>query len=118
MKKSDLKTGHLVETRNGDIALVLLGTDRGDVITGGFDIPTNMPQTTWGPLDAYNDDLLYATNSVFGIIPEGDIMKVYGLPNTGNRLLHALNKNERELLWDRDAMRKEDQEKTFEELVK
>ena len=66
MEKKDLKSGMVVETRNGKLGLILLGSPNGDVIAGnGFD------KGSWMTLNAFNSDL---TNSV---LSECDIIKVY-----------------------------------------
>ena len=66
MKKSDLKTGMWIETRNGQKWIVLLGTDDGDVVVhedendgfkGGFN-----------PLEIYEEDLLSRRQREFDII--------------------------------------------------
>jgi hypothetical protein len=56
MKKSELKTGMWVEVeqilgehKSISMAIVLLGTENGDIISG----------QTWCPLDSYDEDLEY-----------------------------------------------------------
>ena len=48
MKKSDLKSGMVLEFSNGERAVVLLGTKQGDIYSGD----------TWGQLHTYSDDLI------------------------------------------------------------
>ena len=61
MTKADLKTGMIVENRMGAKAMVLLGTEKGDMITG----------ETWMPLFALEDNLTCPN------INYADIVKVY-----------------------------------------
>lgn len=49
MKKQDLKTGMILEFKNEDKAMVLLGTETGDIYVG----------ETWGDLQSLNDDMEY-----------------------------------------------------------
>lgn len=71
MKKSDLKTGMLVENRGGRRGLVLLGTEKGDIIAAWGNKKGN---ETWNLLDSFDDDLNLITsfgsdaNNVFSIV--------------------------------------------------
>ena len=49
MKKSDLKTGMIIEFMNGVLGMVLLGTENGDIVSGG----------TWFPLSDHSDEMLF-----------------------------------------------------------
>jgi hypothetical protein len=69
MKKSDLKSGMIIERRNGDKGMVLLNTSKGDIIGGGG----GSGYKTWGGLDNYNDDLTYNSCGIHGY----DIVKIY-----------------------------------------
>ena len=48
MKKSDLKTGMWVVSKNGAKGIIMLDTNDGDIISG---------DTLWCNLKSYNDDL-------------------------------------------------------------
>lgn len=61
MKKSDLKTGMIVEIRNGRTMKVLLGTSRGDILT-------SLNTITWASVDSYRKDLTHQVDSQFDII--------------------------------------------------
>lgn len=50
MKKQDLKTGMILEFKNEEKAMVLLGTETGDIYVG----------ETWGDLKSLNDDMEYS----------------------------------------------------------
>lgn len=94
MKKSDLKTGMLVETRSGKVGLVMLGTSKGDCIVGsgnGGDIPDS--QQTWFPLKFLNEDLTYP-----GLL-DSDIVKVYEFPTNSEGA--SFKKDRRSLVWER-----------------
>lgn len=92
MKKSDLKTGMIVETRGGDRFLVMLNPDCKDreliEFSGGF-----------MPLERYNDDLI-----LDGFAHELDIMKLY---SAGASICYLLGtditggKLELKLIWQR-----------------
>jgi len=63
MKKSDLKTGMVVQMRNGKHFRVFLNTNDGDFISGSNE---------WNPLGAYRED--FTSTSSFNSL---DIVKVY-----------------------------------------
>jgi len=91
MKKSDLKTGMLVENRNGKIGLVMLQTSNGDVLVGGGNIPDS--QQTWSPFRSLNEDLTYPG------LPGSDIVKVYEFPSNSEGA--SFKKDRRNLIWER-----------------
>jgi len=66
--KSDLKTGMRVETREGDLYVVYLGTESGDIIQG----------TWWGFLNRYGSDLTVHRETRL------DIVKVYSKDMNNN----------------------------------
>ena len=49
MKKSDLKTGTILEFVGGELGMVLLGTKNGDIVSG----------STWFPLEDYSDKEMF-----------------------------------------------------------
>jgi hypothetical protein len=105
MKKSELKTGMLIELRSGSIAMVLLNTERGDIYSCGHGDETTENQT-WGDMSSFNDDLIYSNPY---LIPEGDVVKVYGhSSSTGNMYQARISKLGRPVLYDRDAQLEED----------
>jgi hypothetical protein len=55
--KADLKTGMIVEFKSGEKAIVLLGTDNGDIVCGD----------TWFPLSDYSDDVLFGSDRTVSI---------------------------------------------------
>lgn len=70
MTLDDLKTGMIVETRNGDSYIVMRDfIDDGDVL-GGLSDSDNITNT-WTSLDNYNKDMKH------NLLPEIDIMSVY-----------------------------------------
>lgn len=92
--KKDLRTGMLVETRNGDIAMVLLGTANGDIISGG----------TWADLEEYSDDLLRPSFE-----EEGDITKVYQPIYNSDYLEYGISKELANLIWERPVEKTKEQ---------
>lgn len=93
MEKSDLRSGMLIERRDGKIGLVLMdtGQKRGcaDVIAsnGGCD------DTLWCPLSNFRNDLTNRFSERF------DIIAVYSI--TSNMHAASFSKERRELLWQR-----------------
>ena len=83
MKKSDLKSGMIVELRNGEKALVM--EDR--LVGNGTD------STYWGELKNFNDDLTGSSRSK-------DIVRVYSVPT--NRWAGSFNtgREVRKELWN------------------
>ena len=73
MKKSELKSGMVVEDKRGRRGIVLIGTTLGDII-GGLGNPGG-DRSTWGKLSKYADDL----TSSFG--KDYDIVKVFNPDN-------------------------------------
>jgi len=90
-KKENLKTGMVVELRNSDKAMVLLGTKNGDILSG----------ETWCSLEVYNNNLV--RTELVGIENYTDIMKIYQPMSN----MQYLNKNtmfsyeHMELIWER-----------------
>jgi hypothetical protein len=92
MKKSDLRTGMMIETRNGKKALVMLGCDDGDNLVC---VDMNDDSTTYCPLRFYNENLkISAMNCT-----EDDIVKVYrSLPNCE---MVSFKQTSKDLIWER-----------------
>jgi hypothetical protein len=94
MKKSDLKTGMWVETRDGKLAMVLLNTENGNIISG----------KTWMPLDSINENLEYKYEE-----KNYDIVKIYQ-PIFNRDYLNDSETYEnanRTLIWEREKPTKE-----------
>lgn len=96
MNKSDLKTGMMVVTRNGDEFMVILSVEYANT---GTNEPRNVmvSENGWMPLYEYSDDL------VLGIMSELDIVAVYS-PKMTASLWKKNIKNECywECIWKRD----------------
>jgi hypothetical protein len=100
MKKSELKTGHIIETRNGERGIVLLNTfDEEDIIIfhNGEDISLS---------NEYNEDLICFPddqkqgNPAENFAKRLDIVKVYE-PQISNRFLYFNTNSFLELIWER-----------------
>ena len=107
MKKEDLKSGMIVETRSGKLGMVLLDTAEGDIIGGGTNITDN--ERMWMPLNSLSDDLTYTT---YPGRNDADIVKVYK-PTLNNRY-GSFDVDKTLLVWER----KETIELSFEEIAK
>lgn len=87
--KNDLKTGMIVKMQNGDKAMVLLGTENGDIFCG---------DTNWGPFSNYDCDLKSTIADPY------DIVKVYQPCD------YKLDKScELILLWEREEENAEEE---------
>ena len=104
MRKSDLRSGMIVEKRKGGRGIVFLGTSYGNII-GGLGGVYNGEGTTWMPLDSLNEDLTYPS------APESDIVKIY--QPTCNMHYGTLNLAQCNLIWER----KDIIELSFEEIA-
>jgi hypothetical protein len=92
MKKSELKSGMLIETEAGEIGLVLLNTPGGDIIAGnGGEYPQ-----TWFPLSNIDEDTLE-----YKSCPSANIVKVYGYKSNSDSA--AISIKGRVLLWEKKA---------------
>lgn len=91
MKKSDLKTGMVVETRSGEKYLVMLNPDCGgrDLISfhGGF-----------MQLEGYDEDLILKNGQYKD---DFTIDKIYSARNTIAFLLNDIDKMDLKLIWER-----------------
>lgn len=91
MKKSELRTGMMVENREGNLSLVMIGVEDGkDVIVGDG----SGDGTTWMPIDALEENLTYKG------VTSSDIVRVYSF--SCNRDGAKLSKVGRRKLWERD----------------
>lgn len=87
MKKKDLRSGMVVETREGEKGLILLNSPQGDVI-GGCGSTLNI----WESLKNYND---YLKHDLFS---GEDIMKIYTVEDNYNLGNLDIESN---LIWER-----------------
>lgn len=101
MKKSDLRNGAIVETRDGDKLILLFGCSRYNNSDNSLISLTN---GTWLSFSIYNDDLTYCYDSEF------DIMKVAQSDYVGDDIRnHIINHND-EWTWVRDESEDESED--------
>ena len=93
MKKNDLKSGMLIESRRGKIGIVMLNTPEGDAIVGNG---TKGENQTWKPLSEFTEDLKDKHDSIY------DIVRVYGFLNNSEGA--SLRMDKRPILFNRDAI--------------
>lgn len=105
MKKSDLKSGMLVETRDGSLAIVMLNTPKGDALVSNHEEIEE--EKTWKSLKEHNNDLTSSFDE------DDDIVKVYNFDSNSNGA--SLSKNCREIIWEREE---NVPEYTMEEAIK
>ena len=106
MKKSDLKTGMVVETARGEKYLVMLNPDCEGRDLISFD-------RGYMPLSKYENDLTYINE------PEWDIVKVYTLGTSIYYILATNANHNRKLVYNLIWERKENPvEMTIEEIEK
>lgn len=86
MTIDELMTGDAVKYRNGDMKIVLFGTEFGDIIT-------SRDKKTYASLDEYNDDFTYNGDHQY------DIVAVYKPKNKFRCLLDDYDNNYT-LLWE------------------
>ena len=98
MNKSDLKTGMLVETRDGEIMRVLKNTSAGDVMVALYG--------SWTDLNSFGDDFKHKQ------VSSVDIMKVFSTIYAN--MLSSYTTSDYKLLWER----KENIEMTVAEIEK
>ena len=96
MKKSELKSGMLVIRGNNSRAIVMKDTPNGDIITRGITPKYETIDTTWCPLDSFNEDLTINYVGADNL----DIVEVYGY--SSNMDATSLSTDDRTLLWKRD----------------
>ena len=94
MKKSDLRNGAIVETRDGDKSILLFDC----IYCNKSDISLiSLTNGTWLSFSMYNDDLTYCYDSDF------DIIKVAQSEYVGDDIRnHVLKRNENDWTWIRD----------------
>lgn len=98
MKKSDLKTGMLVESSQGELGIVLIREDEA-IIAGNGD----RNKSFWIPIKCLKDDL-------------SEIKNIYSI-NEANASACEFSKNNRELLWSRPSTEKENLLQKANELI-
>jgi len=98
MEKADLKTGMLVEYRNGMVGLII-----NEVVTLGSD-------SSFMPLKELESDLKDVSSSSYDLIKVSSVLKGSELGNYSNWNIENLNNN---ILWNREEVK----EYTMEELT-
>jgi hypothetical protein len=95
--KNDLKTGMVVECKNGFRYMVITETvDTPEGLENGILISAN----GWLPLSKYNNDLGYGSTEIyFGCYGSFSVEKVYKSDIYG---LTAMLKNANEIIWERE----------------
>ena len=99
MKKSQLKTGMIVETAGGNKAIVILGTD---IMTNDSDVII-FSNYNWIGLKSFNEDLLWhleEDGSQTEYAKTININKVYKAP-LPSKILDYQKSNSLELIWER-----------------
>lgn len=93
MRKSQLKTGMVLENRKGELTMVLLGTGNGAIFSG---------LDTWGPLDSLSEDLRYVVSDSTRAY-DYDIIRVYQPKSNMNYLRNgvSLKNNSCDCIWER-----------------
>ena len=91
MKKSELKTGMVLETKDGRRGIVMLNTSEGDKVVG--EDSTRLDQT-WSPLSSWNEDLTYKADD------NREIVKIYDFGPTN--CYGASTKQVGKLLWKKE----------------
>ena len=115
MKKSDLKTGMIVETRNGQEYVVFLDICKPQYILKNYSekcrsVLVNSKDREWINFDNYNEDMCLDDNN-----DSFDIMKVY-IPNHPYSFMDTSHEKElRKLIWNREQTKSE-KEFTMKEL--
>lgn len=89
MKKEDLKTGMLIETRDGLQYIVLENAYGWELLAIG--------KEEYISLNTHNDDLTYCEQEL-------DVVKVYGLPISRLSML-KISTDDRNLIWKREDLK-------------
>jgi len=114
MKKSDLRTGHIVTLRSGDEYIVVINCNS-KIECGDFLI--NAATNSWDSLDCYMEDLTYRIGEGYmeERIPLWDIVKVE-LPNHPYAVQNMeFERLEREVLWERNKEQELDEKEEAHE---
>lgn len=100
MTKEELKTGIILELMDGRIAMVLLGTQNGDIVSGD----------AWFPLGDYSNDEMFGKE-----IKSVSVKKVYQPKSNFDYLSEkSLNVSSANLIWERKSKK----EMTISEIEK
>ena len=96
MKKNDLKNGAIIETRDGDLSILLFDSYVNEVdVTES--ILVSLKDGNFLPFSDYEEDLKFCGDSDF------DIMKVAQSDYVGDDIRnHVLKRNENDWTWIRD----------------
>lgn len=99
--KKDLKTGMILEFGSGSRAMVLLGTENGDIFSGS---------TTWGNLNELLEDLTFRD--------AGSVVKVYQ-PKSNMSFLRegvVISDYNHSLVWERKSEKDLEKEETIKQI--
>jgi hypothetical protein len=99
MKKSDLRSGMIVEDRRGQRGIVLLNAERhGDIVGGGMaKDKISETERTWSPLRSWDENLRYV--GPCGKDRSRDIVKIWS-PNS-NKHAGSFDLYASESIWER-----------------
>ena len=117
MKKSDLKTGMIIETRDGNEYVVFINTCQPGFCSdcyrdenGDIALIVNQENYLWTSLNNYDEGLCKNDNNKYG-----DIVKIY-IPSHPYAFMDiTYEKSDRKLIWEREPQIKE---MTMEDLEK
>lgn len=107
MKKSDLKTGMVVENKKGELSLVMRDTEVGDIFAG-----SGCDNEFWCPFRSFDESLNNKDTGRY------DIVKVYSVNNVCNISAAKVSSNNRELIWEREETVEIDGKEYSESTVK
>lgn len=100
MKLTDLRSGMMVVTRTGRTGIVLLNTDRGDIIASDR---ADYERKTWNSLESYDADLNCIPGDLYSNFTHNDIVEVWNCANS-NCYAVSFDKRDRELIWSRSVV--------------
>lgn len=107
MKKSDLKTGMIVELRNGEECVAFIDACETQYMKENYSnhskhssVLVNSKEKTWLDLNSYNENMIYTSFCSREDIY--DIMKVYVPSHQYAFMDVSYDKEHRNLIWDRD----------------
>lgn len=105
MKVNEIKSGYVLLLRNRELVGVYWGEHNEKVVSG---------EETWFPMDCLNDSLEYVGDGSFFTrkFPDYDVIAVYG--RTHPKGACQLTIEDRELLWEREEVKAEDEDKCEE----
>ena len=104
MNKSDLKTGMIVELRNGKELVVFIDTciEKGKYDNTSFLV--NVDKGDWIGLNKYTNSLLYIRKNGYAEVADYDIVKVYKPAHVYSFMNIKYKEEERKLIWSRKKL--------------